>query len=296
MKYEGLQDRIKPARTATSLLAGIRNADTGEPEQVTTWTIAASVLMAALQRRKGSDGLPVLRLKGGAYLEWSLHPAARATQDVDTFFTEEADRFQEFLQDTLVQPLGDFSFILKARTGEIDVAVAATNPRRHEIQVVFAKKLLRKVVLEVSFSEGDLATSADEVPAPRLEPFGVPTPVHTLVSISPEYQIAQKMHACTGPGHEERERDVLDILLLKRNIFDNGRETSEVNRACLDIFDTRALNGAKNGLKTKAWPTEIAVHASWGTGFAQLAQSLGMDADLHEAVSEINGWLRDLRK
>ncbi|MFF2841569.1 nucleotidyl transferase AbiEii/AbiGii toxin family protein [Paenarthrobacter sp. NPDC057981] len=295
MKYEGLQDRTRPAKTATSLLAGIRNVDTGEPEQVTTWTIAASVLMAALQRQKGTDGRPVLRLKGGAYLEWLLHPSARATQDIDTVFTEEADRFQTFLQDAVAQPLGDFSFILKARAGEIDVPVAAVNPRRHEIQVVFARKLLRKVVLEVSFSEGGLADSADEVLAPRLEPFGVPTPSHTIASISPEYQIAQKMHACTGPGHEDRERDVLDILLLKRNVFDSGRDTSDVNQACLDIFEVRALNAGKAGLQTKSWPTKIAAHHNWGAGFAHLAESLGVDIDLQAAISEINDWLSDLR-
>ena len=296
MKYGDMQPRIKPAKTASSLLAGIRNADTGEPEQVTTWTIAASVLMAALQRPTGTDGLPMVRLKGGAYLEWALHPSARATQDVDTFFTAEAERFDSFLRETLAEPLGDFSFIVKSRAGEIDVALAAVNPRRHEIQIVFAKKLLRKVVLEVSFAEGDMAASVSHVPAPFLEPFGVTTPAETLTSISPEYQVAQKVHACTGPGHEDRERDVLDILLLKRYVFDAGRKTEGLDQACQDVFDTRVANGAKNGIETKAWPTEIAPHPTWGASFAKLADSLEIDIDLPTAAKEINDWLLNARQ
>lgn len=292
MKYEGLQDRSKLARTASSLLAGIRNADTGEPEQVTTWTVAASILMAALQRDKGGDGLPVIRLKGGAYLEWAMHPVARSTQDIDTFFTEEADRFEEFLRNALAEPLGNFSFVIKPRSGEIVVDLAAVNPRRHEIQVVFANKLLRKIVLEVSFAEGSMAELADEVPAPHLEPFGVPTPVETLVSISPEYQIAQKIHACTGPGREDRERDVLDILLLKRNVFDSGRGTADLNGACRDVFETRALNGALNGIEAALWPVEIAAHPNWGADYAGLAESLAIETDLAAAIVEVNDWTR----
>ncbi|MFK0010014.1 nucleotidyl transferase AbiEii/AbiGii toxin family protein [Paenarthrobacter sp. NPDC090520] len=290
MKYGDLPARVKPAKTASSLLAAIRNTETGEPDQVTTWTIAASVLMAALQRPKGSDGKPFLRLKGGAYLEWSLHPAARATQDVDTFFTAEADRFDSFLREALTGPLGDFTFVVKARTGDIEVALAATNPRRHEIQIFFARKLFRKVVLEVSFLEGAMDTSNDSVPAPRLEPFGIPTPAVTLASISPEYQVAQKLHACTGPGHEERERDVLDILLLKRNVFDPGLGTEPLLQACEDIFRTRARIGSMNGVQAKVWPTAIVIHENWGPEFATLAGRLGMDIDLAAAIEELNDW------
>lgn len=43
MKYQDLEPKKKPSRTATSLKAGIRNADTGEPEQITTWTVCGSV-------------------------------------------------------------------------------------------------------------------------------------------------------------------------------------------------------------------------------------------------------------
>lgn len=252
--------------------------------------------MAALQRDKGDDGLPVLRLKGGAYLEWSMHPVARSTQDIDTFFTDEVDRFEDFLRTALAEPLGDFSFVIKPRSGEIIVDLAAVNPRRHEIQVVFAKKLLRKIVLEVSFAEGKMAELADEVPAPHLEPFGVPTPVETLTSISPEYQIAQKFHACTGPGREDRERDVLDILLLKRNVFDSGRGTADLNGACRDVFGTRALNGTVSGVKAAMWPTEITAHQNWGADYAGLAESLGIETDLAAAIVEVNAWSRGFAK
>lgn len=88
MKYEDLAAKKKPSTTATSLKAGIRNDNTEEPEQTTMWTVCGSVLVAALQRSKGEDGHPKIRLKGGAYLEWSTHPNSRSTKDTDTFYME----------------------------------------------------------------------------------------------------------------------------------------------------------------------------------------------------------------
>lgn len=264
MKYEDLPSREKPAKTAQSLFAGIRNADTREPEQATTWTVSASVLVAALQRHTDDQGVPLLRIKGGAYLEWAFHPAARATQDVDAFFTAGATEFDEFLRRALTEPMGDFSFIIKQRSSEIPVKTAAFKPRRHEIQVLFARKLLRKVVLEVSFSEGHMARMVGSVEAPRLEPFGVPTPTEAFASISPEYQVAQKLHACTGPGSADRERDVLDILLLKRNVFDAAGTSAALATACADIFSTRAAFAAQNDLAATIWPTEIVQNMAGG--------------------------------
>ncbi|MFE4198648.1 hypothetical protein ACFRJ9_22600 [Paenarthrobacter sp. NPDC056912] len=84
-------------------------------------------------------------------------------------------------------------------------------------------------------------------------------------------------------------------MLLKRHVFDAGRKTDGLDRACQDVFDTRAINGAINGIETKTWPTEIVVHRSWGTDFTKLADDLGIDIDLATAVREVNDWLLHLR-
>ena len=293
MKYQGLEPKKKPSRTATSLKAGIRNADTGEPEQITTWTVCGSVLVAALQRRKGVDGQPMIRLKGGAYLEWSMHPNSRSTQDIDTFYTETADELHAFLSESLAEALGSFTFNVKPGDREIQVDLAAVNPRQFEVQVFFANSLLRKIKLEVSFAEGSVATVVGSVPAPRLEPFGVETPIDQLVSIAPEYQIAQKLHACTGPGRATRERDVLDIHLLKQNVFDQVRGTGGLHDACKDVFENRAKTAAAVGVVAASWPVEVKRHLDWGGDYGALAHDLGIAVTLDGAISEINAWITE---
>lgn len=293
MKYEDLEPKKKPSRTATSLKAGIRNADTGEPEQITTWTVCGSALVAALQRRKGVDGQPMIRLKGGAYLEWSMHPHSRSTQDIDTFYTETADELHVFLSESLAESLGLFTFNVKPGDREMNVDLAAVNPRQYEVQVFFANSLLRKIKLEVSFAEGAVAAVVGSVPAPRLEPFGVETPIDQFASIAPEYQVAQKLHACTGPGRATRERDVLDIHLLKQNVFDQVRGTAGLHDACKDVFASRAKTAAAVGIVAASWPVELERHLDWGSDYGALAHDLGIAVALDEAISEINAWIRE---
>lgn len=77
----------------------------------------------------------MIRLKGGAYLEWSMHPNSRSTQDIDTFYTETADELHVFLSESLAESLGLFTFNVKPGDREMQVDLAAENPRQYEVQV-----------------------------------------------------------------------------------------------------------------------------------------------------------------
>jgi len=81
--------------------------------------------------------------------------------------------------------------------------------------------------------------------------------------ISIHEQVAQKLHACTGPQREDRARDVLDILLLDMLAqLDYRRARAAAKR----IFAERA---------THTFPSSAALPAEWQRELETLAQELG---------------------
>lgn len=76
-------------------------------------------------------------------------------------------------------------------------------------------------------------------------------------------QVAQKLHACTGPQREDRARDVLDILLVDMlGQLDHARTRIAAER----IFAERA---------THAFPPKAALPTEWRRELENLAHELG---------------------
>ena len=76
-------------------------------------------------------------------------------------------------------------------------------------------------------------------------------------------QIAQKLHACTGPQREDRARDVLDILLVDMlGQLDYARTRVAAER----VFIERA---------THPFPPNAALPAEWRQELENLAEELG---------------------
>jgi hypothetical protein len=100
-----------------------------------------------------------------------------------------------------------------------------------------------RVQIEVFPDGGHAGAAPENIPAPSLAGFGLPSPDH-LTSLSMAYQIAQKVHACTDPHDppasvNDRARDVVDLLLLRDLIDATQHPTlSEVRAAIEDIFTT----------------------------------------------------------
>ncbi len=91
---------------------------------------------------------------------------------------------------------------------------------------------------------------------------GLPVTSHVRC-ISIHEQVAQKLHACTGPEREDRARDVLDILLLDMlGQLDYQRARAAAER----LFAERATN---------AFPPGAALPAEWRRELEALAQELG---------------------
>jgi hypothetical protein len=92
-------------------------------------------------------------------------------------------------------------------------------------------------------------------------------------------QVAQKLHACTGPFSKGRARDVLDILLI--DLF--GRlNKAAVRTAASQLFAERA---------THDFPPAVRIPTEWGPELEGLAKDLGYPVT---SPAEIEGRFRAL--
>jgi hypothetical protein len=93
----------------------------------------------------------------------------------------------------------------------------------------------------------------------------IPSPVRCL---NLSEQIAQKLHACTGPYSKGRARDVLDILLID---LLGKMDAKAVRTAGEYVFAQRA---------THKFPPDIKLPAEWKAELEALAKELGYPATI----------------
>ena len=87
-------------------------------------------------------------------------------------------------------------------------------------------------------------------------------------------QVAQKLHACTGPAAAGRARDVLDILLIDMLGELDYRETASAARR---VFEQRA---------THAFPPEFVMPEEWRPELEGLADELGFPLRTSAAIEQ----------
>lgn len=259
------------------------------------WLVAATVVSAALQRAVDKSGAPLFLLKGGTMLQYRLPGMSRTTQDIDGLVRGDIDRFLTELDKALAEPWGTLTLV-RGEVEMIEVPHRIVKPRRFDITVQLNGVTWRRVQIEVSPDEGQAGARIEEIPAPSLAGFGLPTP-DRIASLSMAYQIAQKVHACTDPHDpptvvNDRARDVVDLLLLRDLTDATGEPTSgEVRAAVEDVFASRANEAVSTGATPRTWPTTVTAHAHWGASFARAAESAGLATPLDDAVSQLNEWL-----
>ena len=118
-----------------------------------------------------------------------------------------ADRLEAFRQ-AMALGFDEFTFRLKAQTRSMDLADTV----RVQVAVQYRTRAWQTVDVDL----GPAGVGAVDLvhPAIRgLAEMGLPvtSPIRCL---SLNDQLAQKLHACTGPHSQGRARDVLDILLI----------------------------------------------------------------------------------
>lgn len=293
-----LPDKQRPLPSARALDQWVRDAAklTGERDRRLGWMVASTVVIAALQRALGADGAPLLLAKGGVYLELQLGLQARATQDIDTLFRGSVDQFETALSEVLSLPWGPFTL----QATDVEVIAGArrvVKPRRFEVKLILKGATWRRVKVEVSFPEGRIADHTQPVPTPPVGFFGIDAPDH-LIGIAMDYQVAQKLHACSDPDTDDftndRVRDVIDLRLLKDHFYPHG-PTSGLTSACVDLFEARATEATSLGVSTRHWPPRIAdPNQDWIRDYPNLAHSVGLSIDLDTAITNLHDWINSI--
>ena len=262
------------------------------------WLVASTVVAAALQQAVDGQGEPLLLLKGGTLLQHRLPRLSRATTDLDGLVRGDLGRFIEVLDEVLARPWGPC--VLRRNPVEvIQVPSRVDKPRRFDVIVQVNGVTWRRIQVEISPDEGSAGAQAEPLPAPSLAGFGLPTPDH-LTGLAMRYQIAQKIHAVSDlhdpPSfHNDRARDVVDLLLIRDLIRETGSPTpGDVRAAVLDIFAARARDAAVLGYPERRWPTRIIAYPHWTASFERAARSAGLPFTLDEAVAQANVWLDEL--
>jgi hypothetical protein len=147
-------------------------------------------------------------LKGGVAMELRYADAARATKDLDLGLDgDRASRLTSF-SDALQLGFDEFTFRLRPRQRQMELADTV----RVEVSILYRTRSWQTVDVDLGppgVEDADLVSPA----ITGLAEMGLPvtTPVRCL---NLNEQIAQKLHACTGPASAGRARDILDILLI----------------------------------------------------------------------------------
>jgi len=154
----------------------------------------------------------------------------------------------------------EFSFQLKGKPLSMDNADAV----RLELGVLYRSRAWQTIDVDLG-PAGSGAVDFVEPTIPGLSAMGlrIPSPVRCL---NLSEQIAQKLHACTGPYSKGRARDVLDILLI--NLL-GKMDAMAVRIAAEHVFTQRA---------THNFPPAIEIPADWKPELEALAKELGYPA------------------
>jgi hypothetical protein len=178
-----------------------------DQERLRRW-VSFLALCGILEHAGQSGVIDSYYLKGGVAMELRFARAARATKDFDLGLKgNRAERLRR-LEEVLKLGLDDFTFRLKPEIHEMEFADAA----RVEVAVQYKTRAWQTVAVDLGPGEaGEMDLVAPAIPG--LAEMGLLMAPRVRCRINE--QVAQKLHACTGPQREDRARDVLDILLVE---------------------------------------------------------------------------------
>lgn len=296
--FHALPDRGKEPTSKRNLDAWISRAvsmlpDAPLAERRLSWLVASSVVVAALQQALHTDGLPRFLLNGGAYLEVRLGLKSRATADVDTLFRGSFDDFLEVL-DSVLTTWGTLT-LQRTEIEVIEGARRVVKPRRFRIQLLLGGAVWRAIDIEVAPDEGGAGDRVETVPATPLHHFGLPSAVE-LAGIAMDYQVAQKLHACSDPHQppefvNDRARDIVDLVLIRDAFYGDAYDLPELRRACEALFEARQNDTLALGGEPRGWPPPVVAYEDWQSDFAKACDEAGVTLDLDTAVAEVNEWI-----
>lgn len=236
-----------------------------DQERLRRW-VSFLALCGVLEHALQTGVIDTYYLKGGVAMELRFARAARTTKDFDLGLQgNRAERIRR-LEGVLKLGFDEFTFRLKPEMHDMDLADTV----RVEVAVQYRTRAWQTIAVDLG--AGDAREVEVVEPAIKgLAEMGLPiTPQVRCLGI--HEQVAQKLHACTGPLREDRARDVLDILLVELlGKLDYGRVRAEAER----IFKERA---------THPFPPSPELPPEWRRELETLAAELGYPATNGEEI------------
>ena len=253
-------------------LARVAREQGVDQERLRRW-VSFLALCGALDRAIQADVLAGYYIKGGVAMELRFADRARATKDLDLGMEgTRASRLQS-LSEALSVGFDQFAFRIKAQTRDMEQA--------DTIRVLVAIQYRTRSWQTIEVDLGPASVDRVDLIEPRvrgLVELGIPV-ISSVRCLGLAEQVAQKLHACTGPAAAGRARDVLDILLIEALGQLNYAETAHAARR---LFEARA---------THAFPPAFAMPPEWGPELESLALELSFTLS---TAGEIEGRFREV--
>jgi hypothetical protein len=227
-----------------------------DQERLRRW-VSFLALCGVLEHAVERGVIDTYYLKGGVAMELRFARAARTTKDFDLGLEGNRVERMRRLGDVLQLGFDEFTFRLKPEIHEMELADTV----RVEVAVQYRTRAWQTVDIDLG-PGGAREVDFVEPAITGLAEMGLPMAPHVRC-LGINEQVAQKLHACTGPQREDRARDVLDILvvdMLEQLDYSQIRITAE------RIFAERA---------THAFPPTATLPVEWRRELESLAQELG---------------------
>lgn len=230
--------------------------------------------------------LPDGAVKGGTAMKVRLgQDASRFTPDLDAARRDDLDPF-------LAELAGNLAAGWEGFTGRI-VPVRGATPRHipaaylmvpFDVKLDYRGKSWHTVRVEIGHNEIGDAENPEFVLAEDIidwfKALGFPEP-QPLPVMRLDYQIAQKLHACSEPG-SERAHDLVDLQLAVTNASVNLPQTRDTAQR---LFRYRGAH---------AWPPTVTEGPQWSTLYAEAAEGLDVLPTVGEAVAWANRLISDI--
>lgn len=248
--------RQKPRERLEKTLARVAREQGLDQERLRRW-VSFLALCGALDRAVQTGILADYYLKGGVAMELRFAENARATKDLDVGIEgARADRLRS-LTKALAAGFDEFTFRIKAQTRDMEQA--------DTIRVAAAIQYRTRAWQTIEVDLGPANANQVDLIEPRvrgLVELGIPM-VSPVRCLNLAEQVAQKLHACTGPAAAGRARDVLDILLIDAlGQLDYAAAADAARR----VFAERATHG---------FPPAFVMPPDWGPELEAMARELG---------------------
>lgn len=249
-------NRQKPRERLEKTLARVAREQGLDQERLRRW-VSFLALCGALDQAIQTGVLAGYYLKGGVAMELRFAENARATKDLDVGLEgARADRLRS-LAGALAAGFDEFTFRIKAQIRDIQQA----DTIRIQVAIQYRTRAWQTIGVDLGPANGGPA----DLVKPRvrgLAELGIPV-VSPVRCLNLAEQVAQKLHACTGPAAAGRARDVLDILLIDMLGQLNYPATAKAARR---VFAERA---------THAFPPVFAMPPEWEQELEGTAHELG---------------------